>query len=925
MCRVAALTVATLLIVTCKSPEPASRSKGTMPIDNGGGLCEFKGAWVDDAMREMTQISKTLDALANDENCGPMTRQAREQLNQQRQRMMTMDEDEDEDEGNSVISGLTRRQTQLPSEIQSLVGDADAAKRSSSQALQAFGNKTAEEAVRRGLEMRAGASVLVASNALTESTSLGAITPEGRLKGLLLNASDGVLASMNGILDEMARANRCMPGTSGAGAHVTELYGGIIRTIGAASRSDIGATTKVADTLTKALTMAVKSKFFDAQSSIDRSQNLMELGCLLRSISANYCVARDTRQLLADAVNGANSATQEWRNPQSPLHGFYLVERALPSVSNWLSQLIYPTVTELRSANYEQMRMAYVFEMSRIARSLRGMHRNGRRDVLQLLEGMPPEERSSTTNQRILKKRVYDLISDETKFILDNTYLRNQGIGAPSNGINTRNIRALPPLLRMDFQSWQPPLRLLGFGSNEIPERVRARPGFEPTLNQIFAWITSDDFRPALNVAGDQRLTQFDDPVKLLDSMGREIETIITNGMSAALSFYIERANIDYSTVLALFDSVGPDGRSPRSSMRDLRNYIVATAARYKDNRGWGVMADMAWELVRLFDETAADMDSLRASGIITSRRDELSKRLLTRFRMLEMYNTLVPNRVLEIVSFDYAQSVAAGNRRPIPSAQQLAVARTTIVQMLMDRLQTNPNETSTNIAMAQNINLTNLAAFQKALGPYLLSGIRSLQLMENGRSSDAAIRAETLNRAYVDSRTFSRLTDARVNRPWFDTILDWMELTPLRAGVKIMTRPELYPVPGFFSRDRNMPNTTTDDRYHSYRRLRTDLCMLTLALPDPMAFWEACRGANAVSFFDMDAKSDDVTSSMTLLYDIAIAKKRTAYERNGQRADAADTDGICLLNDARRREMIYWNRLQTNIMDDRAGNALRY
>lgn len=359
----------------------------------------------------------------------------------------------------------------------------------------------------------------------------------------------------------------------------------------------------------------------------------------------------------------------------------------------------------------------------------------------------------------------------------------------------------------------------------------------------------------------------------------------------------------------------------------------------------------------------------LNTDNLDTSIYSILLNSAFDQFDMLRFREAFFINRISKAVYWDISKQLvtmqsdyAAAQNNPAAQAaykqkwsgvtQKIAIMADNFVvdkinNLIPKDLQASMIDQSKAVAMNQS-NLGALTLFKDPL----LKRIGQLKSITEGKTSDWAIQRDLVkNTIWNPYRTFNRLiqfdpkafgvyigassaTDpiaATVGRMYTAFTEDYYDGFVL--GIGRMVRPDLYWSPHYWTDKTHYK----DDEFGSLATFRGVLCAQTLALNDPLAFIDVCRGSVLQSVFEKtaDSPTDQIAQqilktpkstldpdALSLSYDEWIGRHQKLHNLTTLEAKQFESRRICAVYDHLRNNNIHMMKLR-NLGDAQIANTL--
>lgn len=269
-----------------------------------GGSCMSQGSWTQKALEQTDVIARTLDAMRADPNCKAIVQAI----------------------GKGTMFGTPRdfeaaeETYQAETVMQELATLRDVL-------IQRRNSEIAEK-----INPALAEATVDAMSAIAEDNASSARSKDIRtMKARLRNSGNQSIRILSTLFQTLPEHHKCMEERSDLSA---ALVTGGIQVASAFAMGDLGMSTQVAELLSSFLNYAREMKFSSIEKALSQQKLWSELSCLTESAQASYCAVQDGFGLLKIQRDFLNKSFSN-----SPLEGFYLMSREVPTISNWITKI----------------------------------------------------------------------------------------------------------------------------------------------------------------------------------------------------------------------------------------------------------------------------------------------------------------------------------------------------------------------------------------------------------------------------------------------------------------------------------------------------------------------------------------------------------------------------------------------------------
>lgn len=640
----------------------------------------------------------------------------------------------------------------------------------------------------------------------------------------------------------------------------------------------------LARTVSKLAAYSREKNFAKALAKLEENEYLSSLSCLLEVTAESYCSTRDAQivfnemnkslELIKDDKGTLKLRTRKasLSNEQEahPLEGYYVLTQNLPIVTDWLQSIQLgveprlPTDSAQKNKPLDDMTTFY-----KSVNNLRGIYNQNLETLKEL----------KTKNEQ--KNQVVKLVN----------LVSNAMSGSSFNRDAEQNF------FTMTFQPMHIPFRLLGL---ETPPEVMGTgsSGFQQPPEK---WIE----------ANYEKIPVFADPEALARTIGTNMEMLTRDAESSALTYYSKWFVID--KVAIVNKAIVGHLYNVKESLKEIDLYLQRLEGRVRNNakdksiltgildtrrriakvmEKFEVLATMG--SLKDLNETNLSVDSVKAS-------EALVEEVFNQFMVMLAKSGWLANRLNDFVQYDYNLMQRSGlNMAPFVNEIYLATGRTMVNQMVTMSA-SSPTAISLDLAMALRLNKGNLEALEIALGSSYADRLAILKSIADGdKSFNGASLWRKKNPQYQQLEV-DEVPGKENNAAWrYDKGL-WNFVGKGVGDVGMMYSQSA----ATFGKLSSTP-LSTDDEFHSAKRVLSQLCVQTLAFSDISPYWPLCRDAILESPYASDSVpsldvSEQTKATLNMNY------KQKAWNKYKEDPALNHSERICALRDFNRKNLVLY------------------
>lgn len=296
------------------------------------GACTSQGAYTNRAFSHAKEVYETLEKLKNDPACKNGISRLSESVESAYKELQQY-----QDPNNAEKSGAPNSSSMasIPGEINSLYGYISQNKETSSNmtkvAQKGLASKVIELMTQKVSAMNGNLSVLGHTLPIEDWSSMKTRLRRTAFSGL------SYLDTAFQIIPEMKLCVAERPD------EMLTVIGAGIGMLGAFSGTDSAGTAKLANTLLRFVGFMREMKFTSVQANLKKIEYWNSVSCLLETTTQAYCSNKDARRihkLFADeGIDKTLAKKHTSEKSDSPLFGYYLMQRELPTISYWIQQI----------------------------------------------------------------------------------------------------------------------------------------------------------------------------------------------------------------------------------------------------------------------------------------------------------------------------------------------------------------------------------------------------------------------------------------------------------------------------------------------------------------------------------------------------------------------------------------------------------
>lgn len=597
------------------------------------------------------------------------------------------------------------------------------------------------------------------------------------------------------------------------------------------------------------------SRFAMVMKDLNQNELWSSIACALESTTQNYCQVKDNLKLLewsVDQISPGASVSQESVASTSPIAGYYVLIRNVPTISEWLLKVQFGVNPKLvTDSTFKNNIWQTTTSMIQSTNILLGTL-NESRLTLELL-GDDVAKKSETFN----------LITKLAKAMRESVY------ESGSSMVNFFTVSMPANLL---------PLFLIGIDIKDTPQEVKPNNEGKFVMG-VEQWIQNmGDYRP-----------MFDDPEKLLSIIEIRLKSLIDRALRETTKFFIRRLIVDMPNLVAEAYVHNSLNTSVVDSLDFVSEYLIKLKHRISHSP-YG-----SYQMIPIINQTLVKIQQIRTAFAVqlepdvlkTSTTSEQARLIIETvyesFNVLLQRDSFLTNRMATFVFYDYYLQIAEGTNFNQYEQDLLVISNLEMLQRILQVNQTEPAINKEDFQTALMLNRRNIDALENLFRDNFFQYIQLL---------DDEARNRPIWRRNM--RALKRLNSEVPEIIRYTPVAYLYQLGDYFFG-------NSYKYRYIFNNPFNPYYLRGDNEHHSFLNTRNRLCIQLLAFQNPTIFHEFCQEANLVSPFFNQKTTTDLTHLNARFADFATK----------DHIIRAHDDRVCAYRDYLRRNNVFWLTLQ--------------
>lgn len=824
-----------------------------------GGVCGNQGNWTQQALARTNELRTFITQVKDDPNCKVLPQTLQETYSAIEARVQEMQSRGNEEE-----------QSNLPREI----GALRAFMGSDAQFRQQVAELMTGKMVRQSVNQNQSPLVSsIADNVQQVASDLGS------LKDRTKKAFAQSLTLLDRTVDTLPLVEQCLVDPNQFGHFLAST----IQLIGSFASSSQDATgSQLARTVSKLVTYSREKKFAMALRTLDQNQFLASLSCLLEVTSESYCAARDGKIIFDEMM--ANSELEQTSSGElklrarkvdykstggsHPLEGYYILTQNMPIITQWLQTIQIGVEPRLPTDSAQKNKpLDEINNFFKTVNDLKGYFNSS-------LETLREMQTLQEKRNLVLKMTVQ---------------LSNQmtGSGFVPNSTDQN-------FFTMAYQPMHIPFRLLGI---ETPPEVMGTTG--SGIMQSPAGYLEANY---------ERMAIFSTPEILAQTISTNMQTLIRNAESSAITYYnkwfvIDKIAIVNRSIVGVLYNV-------KESLKEVDAYLERLekrVRRYSDDQSMipGVRDTRAriqkvLTQFRRLETAGRNAGSLNVNDEQTlAVAEELIKEVYEQFYVMLAKSGWLANRMVDFVQYDYNLMQRSGlNMTPYIQEIYLATGRS-LVDNIISMSSGNPSAVNQDLSLALRLNKGNLESLETALGRSYVDQIAFIShVVEGYRAVNGGTMWHMKNQDRHSWKT-DEIPGYNNNSVWRYLKAFWKNGLASFGDVKSLWTQGAETF-GWLRATRLSP----DDEFGSARRVKNQLCVQTLAFNDLGPYWYMCRDSVLESPY---VKSVHFGVTEENAKSLNVSYKEKAWEQYKENKSLNHSKRICGLRDYNRKNLVLY------------------
>lgn len=690
------------------------------------------------------------------------------------------------------------------------------------------------------------------------------------------------MQGLNNLFDQLPKYDSCLIGNSGLAA---SLLTGSIKMMSAYASSGETNLSKFGDTLNKFTKFMRMRKFSKVINKLDEVQMAMSISCILESASENYCKAKDAYELLdfATKEDEVYLKAKQAEKAFNPLEGYFVLTRETPIISEWLQKVMFGvTPRTIADSDFKNQVIENVNDFLKQENALYGYIEQ------QSLEFMALSGIDSRRNH------VFEMVRGVSNQI-------QRGAGRGDAGINFFERSML--LNKIPFYL---------IGRDEIPAEVAANNEGRFVMDP---WQYMEQ--------GGQFLPEFTNPAELLETVKARLASLISLAKNNASLYFQQRLIVDKQNLVA--ESFVSQTISVFEAFHRIDSYLTKLIERAKETRtdaDLGVLATMIQtrgnirNIIEQYDRLKTNLnqkfDNILAGNIDQSIAEDeevyniildIIAKVYLEFNVILQRDTYILNRMATIVRYDYMYYTKNSEMLTDYQRDLLTVASKNIIELLTGSYQKNPALVKQDLAAAQVINRTNIAALEEIFRDSMFQMIARMKLVADGKGDSWWNQwTNSWARWWRDADEHNGITTKLATSDEHTSVIGRINddfADPIMLIYSSFMRRDRYRVSGrIFER----ATIERDDVYGSFEQLKSRFCFQTLPFSNYFAYYDRLCENSRLDGIATD--NNRLNSEYNTYYQNYV---QADIARDNKRMQVLKDDNICALRDYRRKNHVYW------------------
>ncbi|WP_347357287.1 hypothetical protein [Bdellovibrio sp.] len=825
------------ILVSSSLSAQAQEASGLSSAYAFGGACASQGVWTQNALSATQNLRKITLQLKDDPNCqalGNATRAAIDELQGQVRNV-------------SDSPKRSARLSQIPAEIEALRTFATSSPEMKNQVMKLMMNRSIEGATLSAQVGADNASTAMAQNMSSRMEDFGERIQRSTKAGV------GIL---NKVVDSLPQLDQCLMGDSQQ--VMGNFLASTIQVATAFAGSGQDSTGSQMATLVSKLSNVVRErKFSKVLRKLNEQEFLASMSCLMEVTSESYCQARDAMTLFKDGMSDI-----EWRqekgtkvDAKNPFLGHYVLNTHIPNITKWMQKIQIGVDPKLPTdADFQNRIQQEVVDFYKGLKTLLGTYNS----TLMTIKQLPSLEAKQNA--------VVKLVRTISEAMINGEGFRGEG--------------------RTNFFTMnKTPLKIPFFliGMDEVPDQVAGKAvGMMPISAD--AWLQ----------AHYTELKQFQDPVTLAETIGRNMQDLGREANISVISYFSNWYIVDKQALVN--EALTDVNYTVKDSLRVIHDYLDIVKARVENSGDASVVStimDTQSRISRIlnsFDEverigkvfaSKVNARNLTEEDIKTAATaaEKLINTVFDEFMVMQARSGFLANRLVNFVYQDYIQLLKSEENFTDKQKEIFIQAGMAALDRMLQMYNGNPANIQSDLNMALKINKGNLEALEELMKDSIIANIATLKRVGDGRTGRMSTMVDSTHRLMLD---FMKDDWNLIQNP----------TSALGIYMYYFKHADRYPMT-------STGTTSPQSEFDESSYLQAQLCVQALAFNDQRALKTICNGAvlkspfKGVTGYDM-SYDQRLTSHLN---DKGVTKQMQQSLNHSER--------ICAFRDFNRKNMV--------------------
>ncbi|MFS4458758.1 hypothetical protein [Bdellovibrio sp. HCB2-146] len=817
-----------------------------------GGSCASQGMWTQNALQGTQNLRKITLQLRDDSNCKALAVSTQQALDEIAAQLKDV----------SDSPKRSTRLSQIPAEIDALRSFVTSSPAMKTQVMQLMMNRSIEGAT---LSAQVGAA----------NASSGASEISGRLEDFgqrISRSTKAGIGLLNKVVDTLPQLDQCLMGEESQA--MGQFLSSTIQVATAFAGSGQDSTgSQMAQLVSKLTNVFREARFSKVLRELNQQEFLASMSCLMEVTSESYCQARDAMSLFKEGMNDI-----EWRQEQgkkveakNPFLGYYVLNTHVPNITKWMQKIQIGVDPKLPTdADFQNKIQQEVVDFYKGLKSLLGVYNS----TLMTIRQLPSLE----AKQNAVIKLVQTITDAMTG-------------GRFSSNPDKTNF----------FTMNKTPLKIPFFliGMDQVPDQVAGKAIGLPPIDYD-GWLQ----------AHYQELPQFQDPVTLAETIGRNMQDLGRDANISVIAYFSNWYIVDKQALVG--EALTDVNYTVKDSLRVVRDYLDIVKTRI-DETGDASIVSTIMDTQHRIDVIMAAFDKVESIGKTFSKKinanklapeditaaseaaESLINTVFDQFMVMQARSGFLANRLVNFVYQDYIQLLKRDGHFTESQKEIFIQAGMAALDRMLQMYNGNPANIQSDLNMALRINKGNIQALEYLLKDNVIANIASLKMIGDGKNTSIFSQAMDSSRRLMKDVFYDKYKHSNA---WnFAPDLTSAPGSAISMYSYYWKYADRYPL---FNKNTLAPQTEFDES--SY--LRAQLCVQSLAFYNQSGLRGVCEGAVLKTPFK-DVKGYDISYDQRL-----NSHKEDKGVSEQMKQSLNHSDRICAFRDFNRKNMVLFMSL---------------